>query len=88
MRVERLLGRQGLYQLSYSRMFVPILTLKFPRVKGESLGDGYIESFNDKLRDELLNRGIFTTLKKVKILIEQWRREYDQNCIPNVPICL
>ena len=31
---------------------------------------GYIESFNGKLRDELLNREIFTTVTEVKVLIE------------------
>lgn len=40
--------------------------------------NGYIESFNGKLRDELLNREIFTTLEEAKVLIEQWRREYNQ----------
>jgi len=39
---------------------------------------GYIESFNGKLRDELLARGIFTTLDEAKVLIEQWRREYSK----------
>ncbi len=39
---------------------------------------GYIESFNGKLRDELLNREIFTMLTEAKILIEGWRREYNQ----------
>jgi len=33
--------------------------------------NGYIESFNGKLRDELLNREIFITLTEAKILIEQ-----------------
>ena len=36
------------------------------------------ESFNGKLRDELLNGEIFTTLTEAKVLIEQWRREYNQ----------
>jgi len=40
--------------------------------------NGYIESFNGKLRDELLNREIFTTLEEARVLIEQWRREYNQ----------
>jgi transposase InsO family protein len=40
--------------------------------------NGYIGSFNGKLRDELLNREIFTTLAEAKILIEQRRREYNQ----------
>jgi len=33
---------------------------------------------NGKLRDELLNREICTTLEEAKVLIEQWRREYNQ----------
>jgi transposase InsO family protein len=45
---------------------------------GSPWENGYIESFNGKLRDELLNREIFTTLKEAKVLIEQWRREYNQ----------
>jgi putative transposase len=45
---------------------------------GSPWENGYIESFNGKLRDELLNREIFTTLTEAKILIEQWRREYNQ----------
>ncbi|MFC1905013.1 MmgE/PrpD family protein [Chloroflexota bacterium] len=40
--------------------------------------NGYIESFNGELRGELLDREIFTTLEEAKILIEQWRREYNQ----------
>ena len=40
--------------------------------------NGYIESFNGKLRDELLDREIFTTLEEAKVLIEQWRRHYNQ----------
>ena len=45
---------------------------------GSPWENGYIESFNGKLRDELLNREIFTTLTEAKVLIEQWRREYNQ----------
>jgi putative transposase len=45
---------------------------------GSPWENGYIESFNGKLRDELLNREIFTTLDEAKALIEQWRREYNQ----------
>ena len=40
--------------------------------------NGYIESFNGKLRGELLNREIFTALTEAKALIEQWRKEYNQ----------
>ena len=45
---------------------------------GSPWENGYIESFNGKLRDELLNLEIFTTLEESKVLIEQWRREYNQ----------
>ena len=45
---------------------------------GSPWENGYIESFNGKLRDELLNREVFTTLTEAKVLIEQWRREYNQ----------
>ena len=45
---------------------------------GSPWENGYIESFNGKLRDELLNRETFMTLKEAKVLIEQWRREYNQ----------
>ena len=46
--------------------------------RGSPWENGYIESFNGKLRDELLNREIFTALEEAKVLIEQWRREYNQ----------
>ena len=45
---------------------------------GSPWENGYIESFNGKLRDELLNREVFYTLTEAKVLIEQWRREYNQ----------
>jgi transposase InsO family protein len=45
---------------------------------GSPWENGYIESFNGKLRDELLDREIFTTLEEARVLIEQWRREYNQ----------
>jgi len=45
---------------------------------GSPWENGYIESFNGKLRDELLNREIFSTLDEAKVLIEQWRKEYNQ----------
>ncbi len=36
-----------------------------------------MESFNGKLRDELLNAEVFNTLAEAKILIERWRRHYN-----------
>jgi transposase InsO family protein len=44
---------------------------------GSPWENGYIESFNGKLRDELLNLEIFDTLYEAKVLIERWRREYN-----------
>jgi putative transposase len=41
---------------------------------GSPWDNRYNESFNGKLRDELLNGKIFTTLLEVKMLIEQWRK--------------
>ena len=45
---------------------------------GSPWENGYIESFNGKMRDELLDREIFTTLVEAKVLINQWKREYNQ----------
>ena len=44
---------------------------------GSPWENGYCESFNSKLRDELLNGEIFYTLKEAKIVIETWRRHYN-----------
>ena len=44
---------------------------------GSPWENGYCESFNGKLRDELLNREIFYTLKEARVLIENWRQEYN-----------
>lgn len=46
--------------------------------RGSPWENGYVESFNGKLRDKLLNREMFTTLTEAKILIEEWRKEYNQ----------
>tara|TARA_R110002096_G_scaffold97869_4_gene218118 strand:- start:50 stop:481 length:432 start_codon:yes stop_codon:yes gene_type:complete len=39
--------------------------------------NGYCESFNSKLRDELLAREIFYDLREAKVLIEEWRHHYN-----------
>lgn len=44
---------------------------------GNPWENGYNESFNGKLRDELLNGEIFYTLKEAQVMIEIWRREYN-----------
>jgi hypothetical protein len=38
---------------------------------------GYNESFNGKLRGELLNGEIFYNLREAQVLVENWRREYN-----------
>ena len=45
---------------------------------GSPWENGYIESFNGKLRDELLNREVFYTLLEVKVLTEQYRQTYNR----------
>lgn len=44
---------------------------------GSPWENGYIESFNARLRDELLNGEIFETLLEAKVLIERWRIHYN-----------
>lgn len=44
---------------------------------GSPWENGYDESFNVKLRDELLNGEIFYTLREAQVLIEEWRTEYN-----------
>jgi len=61
--------RQWLSNLGVKTLFIE---------PGSPWENGYIESFNGKFRDELLNREIFTTLWEAKVLIEGWRREYNE----------
>ena len=44
---------------------------------GSPWENAYSESFNGKLEDELLNREEFATLKEAKVLVEDWRQEYN-----------
>ena len=44
---------------------------------GSPWENGYIESFNGKLRDELLNSERFDTLLEAQVLTERWRIEYN-----------
>jgi putative transposase len=46
---------------------------------GSPWENGFIESFNGKLRDELLNREIFESLAEAKVIIENWRQDYNEN---------
>ena len=44
---------------------------------GSPWENGHVESFNGKLRDELLDGEVFHTLREAQVLIEQWRRHYN-----------
>ena len=44
---------------------------------GSPWENGYIESFNDKLRDECLNREIFRNGQEAQAIVETWRQEYN-----------
>jgi transposase InsO family protein len=46
---------------------------------GSPWENGHIESFHDKFRDECLNREIFGSLLEAKVLVEQWRIDYNTN---------
>ncbi len=44
---------------------------------GSPWENGYCESFNSKLRDELLNGEIFYSLAEARVIIEAWRVHYN-----------
>jgi transposase InsO family protein len=72
------------YQKAACRLGVKTLFIE----RGSSWENGYIESFNGKLRGELLDLEIFTTLKEAKVLIEQWRKEYNHIWPPAGPLAI
>ena len=53
---------------------------------GSPWENGYNESFNSKLRDEILNTEIFSTLKEAKVLIERWRHHYKLEYSPTASV--
>jgi putative transposase len=46
--------------------------------RGSPWANGYIESFNARLRDELLDGEIFYSLREAQTVIESWRRHYNR----------
>ena len=60
--------RRGLKRLGTETIYI---------TPGSPWENGYCESFNGKLRDELLNGEIFYTLKKAQVVIEHWRCHYN-----------
>ena len=61
--------RQWFAQLQIASLFIEL---------GSPWENGYVESFNGKFRDELLNRARFYTLREAQVVIERWRRIYNQ----------
>ena len=45
---------------------------------GKPVQNAFIESFNGKFRDECLNEHWFLTLREAQVVIEAWRREYNE----------
>jgi putative transposase len=45
---------------------------------GSPWENGYVESFNGRLRDELLNLEVLDTLLEARVLVERWRRDYNR----------
>jgi len=46
---------------------------------GSPWENGYIESFNGRLRDEVLDREVFYSVKEAKVIVEGWRLEYNNH---------
>jgi putative transposase len=46
---------------------------------GKPMQNGFVESFNGKLRDECLNEHLFANLKEAREIIEGWRTDYNTN---------
>jgi putative transposase len=61
--------REWLGRLGVKTMFIE---------PGSPWENGYIESFNGKLRDELLNGEIFDTITEARVLTERWRNHYNR----------
>jgi transposase InsO family protein len=46
---------------------------------GSPWENGYIESFNGRLRDDILDRELFYSVKEAKVIVEDWRLEYNNH---------
>ena len=47
--------------------------------KGSPWENGYVESFNGKLRDELLNRELFLSLEEARWMVDRWRNDFNHH---------
>ena len=60
------------------RNWLPRVSVKTLYIEpGSPWENGYVESFNARFRDELLNREIFYSLREAQIIIEGWRKHYN-----------
>ena len=46
---------------------------------GKPMQNGFVESFNGRLRDECLNEHLFANLNEARQIIEDWRIDYNTN---------
>jgi transposase InsO family protein len=46
---------------------------------GKPMQNGYVESFNGRMRDELLNETLFRSLPHTRLVLEAWRADYNTN---------
>jgi putative transposase len=46
---------------------------------GKPMQNGFVESFNGRLRDECLNEHLFSNIKEARQIIEEWRIDYNTN---------
>ena len=68
-------GRGGVVRSWLARLGVQTLFIE----PGSPWENGYIESFNGKLRDELLNGEVFSSVPEAKVLTDAWRRHYNHH---------
>ena len=66
------------HQLAWRTVISPFSATDPYIAPGSPWENGYVESFNARLRDELLNGEIFYTLREAQVVIESWRRHYNK----------
>jgi putative transposase len=85
-RLMRLYGNPALIRSGNGAEFTATAVMKWLRDQnigptyikpGSPWQNGFVESFNGKLRDKCLNREWFVTRREAKIVIEKWRQFYD-----------
>ena len=86
-RLMRLYGKPGYVRSDNGAEFTAAKVMRWLRdnaigpafiTPGSPWQNGVVESFNGKLRDELLNREWFRTRVEAKVLIERWRQFYNE----------